>query len=96
MARRPRMRTSSATVSLKSIVQRRQASSDQRSGPGGPGGPSTSYSTMTIGGTITATAVLMILLVGSAAYGWSLVTPTQPVVNSVTGAVTYPMPSFPV
>lgn len=64
-------------------------------GPGGSGGPFASYSTMTVGGTITATAVLMILLVGSAAYGWSLVTPAQPVVNATTGAVTYPMPSFP-
>lgn len=63
-------------------------------GPGG-GGPSASYSTMTVGGTITATAVLMILLVGSAAYGWSLVTPAQPVVNTVTGVIEYPTPSFP-
>jgi uncharacterized YccA/Bax inhibitor family protein len=65
-------------------------------GPGGGGGPLAGYATMTIGGTITANAVLMILLVGSAAYGWSLVTPAQPVVNELTGVITYPMPSFPV
>src|SRR5262245_24684581 len=45
--------------------------------------------TMTVGGTATATGVLLALLVVSAGFGWSQVTPLEKVVNPVSGAVTY-------
>src|SRR5688572_3344859 len=35
-----------------------------------PAGAPTNYSTMTVGGSITATAVLLVLLVGAAIFGW--------------------------
>jgi len=44
-----------------------------------PGG--TTFNTMTIGGSITATGVLMVLLVGAAIFGWTQVTQTSPVVD---------------
>jgi uncharacterized YccA/Bax inhibitor family protein len=47
--------------------------------------PSTSYSVMTVGGSITATCVLMVLLLGSAAFGWSQVVQVEPILNPVTG-----------
>lgn len=49
--------------------------------------PATSYSVMTVGGSITATAVLMVLLIGAAAFGWSQVVQTTPTVNPFTGEV---------
>jgi uncharacterized YccA/Bax inhibitor family protein len=44
-----------------------------------------SYSVMTVGGSITATCVLMVLLLGAAAFGWSQVDQVEPIYNSVTG-----------
>jgi uncharacterized YccA/Bax inhibitor family protein len=49
--------------------------------------PSTSYSVMTVGGSVTATAVLMVLLIGAAAFGWSSVEQTMPTTNPFTGEV---------
>lgn len=52
------------------------------------------YSTMTIGGSLTATAVLLVLLVGAAAFGWSQVSAPEPYVNSL-GQTVVPAPSWP-
>ncbi len=50
-------------------------------GAGSPAGPG-AFATMTVGGSITATAVLMVLLVGSAAFGWTQVVQTEPIFNA--------------
>jgi uncharacterized YccA/Bax inhibitor family protein len=57
--------------------------------------PPTSYSVMTVGGSITATVVLLILLVGAAAFGWSQVVQGVPRVSVVTGEVVTSAPSIP-
>lgn len=41
--------------------------------------PATSYSVMTVGGSVTATCVLMVLLLGAAAFGWSQVVQVEPI-----------------
>jgi uncharacterized YccA/Bax inhibitor family protein len=87
------MRGSPVLTDSKFDEQKREASGQgggagtgQGYDPGLPSMPqSTGYSVMTIGGTITAAAVLMVLLVGAAVYGWTTVTPAPPpvVVNGV-------------
>lgn len=52
---------------------------------GGAPRPDTSYSVMTVGGSVTATCVLMVLLLGAAAFGWSQVAQVEPIFNEVTG-----------
>jgi uncharacterized YccA/Bax inhibitor family protein len=49
--------------------------------------PSTSYSVMTVGGSVTATCVLMVLLLGAAAFGWSQVVQVAPTVSPITGEI---------
>jgi uncharacterized YccA/Bax inhibitor family protein len=49
--------------------------------------PPAGFSVMTVGGSVTATLVLMVLLIGSAAFGWSQVTQTAPTTNPFTGEV---------
>lgn len=57
--------------------------------------PSTGFDTMTVGGSVTATSVLMILLVAAAAFGWSQVAQTTPVLNKAGEVVSGPtMPSW--
>lgn len=41
-----------------------------------------SYSVMTVGGSITATCVLMVLLLGAAAFGWTQVVQVEPIYNA--------------
>ncbi len=79
------MRGSPVLTDSKFDEQKREASG-QGYDPGLPSmPPAANYSVMTIGGTITAAAVLMVLLVGAAVYGWTTVTPAPPpvVVNGV-------------
>ena len=54
-----------------------------------------SYRTFTVGGTITALGVLMVLLVGSAAFGWSQTTSPVPQFNAITGEQVGGQPSIP-
>lgn len=51
---------------------------------GGPK-PAGGSAVMTVGGSVSATLVLMVLLIGSAAFGWSQVTQTIPTTNPFTG-----------
>lgn len=46
-------------------------------------------SVMTVGGTVTATAVLFVCLLATAIYGWTTVTPGELIVNPRTGATSY-------
>jgi uncharacterized YccA/Bax inhibitor family protein len=49
--------------------------------------PAAPFSVMTVGGSVTATLVLLVLLLISAAFGWSQVVQTHPTTNPLTGAV---------
>jgi uncharacterized YccA/Bax inhibitor family protein len=51
--------------------------------------------TMTVGGTATATGVLLALLIAAAWYGWTQVNPAQPIINRQTGQVTGYTGTFP-
>jgi uncharacterized YccA/Bax inhibitor family protein len=53
------------------------------------------YSTFTVGGAITALGVLMVLLVGSAAFAWSQTTSPLPAVNPLTGEQVGGQPQIP-
>jgi uncharacterized YccA/Bax inhibitor family protein len=53
------------------------------------------YSTFTVGGAITALGVLMVLLVGSAAFGWSMTDSPVPQINPATGQQVGGQPSIP-
>lgn len=49
-----------------------------------PAGP---FAVMTVGGSVTATLVLMVLLLGAAAFGWTQVVQVEPIVSPITGEV---------
>jgi uncharacterized YccA/Bax inhibitor family protein len=49
-------------------------------GVSGAPAPATPYSVMTVGGSVTATCVLMVLLLGAAAFGWSQVVQVEPII----------------
>jgi len=53
---------------------------------GGPQ-PAGSFAVMTVGGSVTATLVLMVLLLGSAAFGWTQVVQVEPILSPINGAV---------
>jgi uncharacterized YccA/Bax inhibitor family protein len=57
-----------------------------RFGAGEAASPATGK-TMTVGGTLTATGVLFVLILISGAFGWSQVTPVPEVVDPSTGVV---------
>lgn len=49
-----------------------------------------SYSVMTVGGSITATCVLMVLLLGAAAFGWTQVVQVEPIYNAAGESINSP------
>jgi len=87
----------SPVLSDERFGQETQRAGGYGGGPYGSTGyaPPAQYSNMTVGGSITATAVLLILLVGAAAFGWSQVAQSLPRYDRFGNLVSQPtIPSW--